>query len=139
MARKITLQTIFNKAYRHFVLKKGKPCALNHKSKISGNPVFQCRYKWRGRKCAIGLALPEGHPSQKSQCPLDNLVDKWPELFSDDIVKLREANNLALARFQSDLHDTHINKDTLDWKEGVDLKQQYLKVAEDFNLTVPTR
>ena len=54
----------------------------------------QCMYKFTDesgecKKCAIGLFIPDGHPSQEEFMSVDELLDEYPDLWDsmpiDDI------------------------------------------------------
>ena len=56
---------------------------------------FGCFYLTKdGRKCAIGMFIPDGHPGQRDQCGVGYLLDKHSDLKSfmpsDDEELLRQ-------------------------------------------------
>ena len=140
MSRKLNLQTIFNKAYRHFVLNGGEPAVRKVPITHMRNG-FKCCYEYRGKQCAIGCALPKGHAARKHRGTFPRLVHEFPELFTKQVINWNEKKNMfhGLGDFQSRLHDGLIDKETLKWKEGVNLKAEYEKVAADYGLTVPVK
>lgn len=131
----ITLQSIFNAAWQKFIVEDGEPAAETVIDK-KGSVWHSCKYLTKdGRKCAVGLELPDGHESQKEGCDFSRLVELYPELFDDDV---KNATKEMLVDFQFSLHDNlqYKGKWTLN-KE--DRKQQYIEVAEFYNLKVPGR
>lgn len=116
----ITLQRIFDLAWQKFVVEKAPPAR-------GPNTNGFCQYLTPdGRKCAVGLALPDGHPAQKSGDSLYTLIHEYPELF--DISE----NGGGI---QSALHDDLSNR----YGEWVveDLESRYRGVAGQYGLTVP--
>ena len=126
---KISLQKIFNLAWEHFIV-RDEPPAVHEGS---------CTYLTPdGRKCAVGLALPDGHPSQGAGVPLGDLVDRYPPLFSNGV---RRTQRSKLNRFQFLLHDSLVSRGGIiekSWVYSLDeRKEEYLRVAHEYGLTVP--
>ncbi len=70
----ITSQRVFDAAWQAFIVEKRPP------AREEGS----CRYLTSdGSKCAIGLCLPDGHPSQQSCTDVTDLMRHYPELFDD--------------------------------------------------------
>ena len=129
---KISLQKIFNLAWEHFIVRDEPPAVYNG----------ACMYLTRdGRKCAVGLALPDGHPSQKFECSFAHLVEGHPELFDESVKRMtRLRTRLRLDEFQRRLHDSMSDRvsDNAGWCYTLDeRKEEYLAVAKDYGLTVP--
>jgi len=123
----ITLQNIFDAAWQAFIVEGRKPG-------VDPDSHF-CRYLTKdGRKCAVGLVLPEGHEAQTYGDIFPYMVNRWPELFDPSVF---EWGIDALADFQTDLHDTLCDTYTGQWRHNVDLKQEYRHIAVTFGLTVP--
>jgi len=120
----ITLQDIFDKAWQHFIVEDNPPAMV-------GN---LCRYLTpEGRKCAIGLTLPEGHSAQISPGPFSLLVKNFPELWN---LELQEMDEGVLNYFQTELHDGFVEDGfwTIDQEKR---ERQYRKVAKEHNLKIP--
>jgi hypothetical protein len=129
----ITLQQIFDAAWQAFIV-EGKPPAVEYGS---------CSYLTPdGRKCAVGLTLPEGHECQSDSLRFADLVNGYPELF--DAV-IRHASDERLNEFQGDLHDELITKSAATdqrlsdtWQHSVEERAAlYRDVAMKHGLTVP--
>ena len=126
---KISLQKIFNLAWEHFIVRDEPPAVYNG----------ACMYLTRdGRKCAVGLALPEGHMMQNLRVPFGTMVEMYPEMFDED-VRSTSARNLSLFQFR--LHDHMAFRGGVTevaWVRTLDeRKEAYLAVAKDYGLTVP--
>lgn len=119
--QKITLQQIFNLAWEHFIIRQEEP----------GVEGEICMYLTSdGRKCAIGLALPDGHDATKSRMTFPGLVRTWPELF--DVPN----HDHLLWRFQMLLHDALVVNGK--WNLSLDERaSRYREVAKEYGLTVP--
>jgi len=124
----ITLQKIFDLAWQKFIVEGGAPAADNN---------GKCSYlTYDGRKCAVGLALPDGHPAQKGAGRFSSLVCGYPELFGPDVLAVMGDPTGRLDRFQARLHDSLQDKG--EWTEDAKTRAaHYRKVAKDFGLTVP--
>lgn len=131
--KKISRQSIFNKAWAAFIIGDGQP----------GFDIVErcCSYKDANEnKCAVGLDLPEGHPAQQSRKTLIGLAEQYPDLFDDDIVSIvaKPTKEESLIQFQFSLHDNLIDYHTGQWKfSKEERRQRYIKVAKTFNLTIP--
>lgn len=124
----ITLQKIFDLAWQKFIVEGGEPAADTN---------GRCLYLTEdGRKCAVGLALPDGHPTQGSGGTFSVLVRAYPGLFSLDVLGLVSDGDGELDRFQARLHDSLQEKGK--WVQDVeDRARCYRVVAKEFGLTVP--
>jgi len=127
----MNLQEIFNLAWEHFVIKKNPPAASEN----------TCYYAMPdGRKCAIGLAIPDGHAAQRSRGMLfSDLLREFPLLFDIDLDLLPYSDSCGdinpLDYFQSALHDDLITNE--EWSKDINMEDEYRKVAKLFRLTVP--
>jgi hypothetical protein len=121
----ITLQMIFDAAWQAFIV-EGKPPAQENNS---------CRYLTSdGRKCAVGLCIPDGHPAQHFDRSLPGLLNEYPDLFSG---ALKPYDYDDLNRFQFGLHDDLCHRG--EWAEDVEARREaYFEVAKQFGLVVPS-
>lgn len=133
--KKISLQQIFDLAWQAFIVERKQPGY--------DKGVHSCRYlDDEGNKCAIGLALPDGHPTQKSLCSFYTLMTHNRELFNDSLTSLNEAQ---ANHFQASLHDSYIDEDSGSPTYGQwaltprELEKRYKEVAKKYNLTIPTK
>lgn len=94
----ITLQQIFDAAVDAFI-KKRQPLAC---SPIDG-PCYRLP---DGRRCAIGLCLPE---TVTETCDFYGLIEKHPELFDETIRALTHHDTVEI---QGGLHDYWIRRAT---------------------------
>ena len=129
----ITAQMIFNAAWQRFIIEEAPPAVrqrLPEESKEHANYLC-CYLTPNGRKCAVGLCLPDGHLIQQSNKTLPYLcVGEFHKLFN---LSSGEQNTL-----QSSLHDDLIHKGTGLWLNTLEVrKEQYLRIAKVFNLTIP--
>lgn len=124
---KISLQNIFDLAWQKFIIENAPP------AKVAEN---QCCYLTPdGKKCAVGLSLPDGHESQQSSKMFDALVEKFPELFDEHI---QRTPRYRLREFQRKIHD-NLCWYSMDWIFDLEIRRsRYIKVAEEFDLTVPS-
>ncbi len=130
MSDKITLQKIFDLAWQAFIIEDQPPSLGN----------IACLYEdSRGNRCAVGLALPKSHNALLFKGGFEALVDAWPELFDEHIQALAKSDIAdPLNKLQSRLHDKWVNLDDGGWKGNKqDRMNEYLKVTEDYNLTIP--
>lgn len=127
---KATLQHIFNLAWQKFIVEKAPPAV---EKDLGGNYV--CAYLTeKGRKCVIGLAIPDGHAAQMHSGPFWEIYEMYPELF--DITQ--EQVDLSLVGFQFALHDDLINRETGNWAiDPFEMERRYAAVAALYNLTIP--
>jgi hypothetical protein len=117
----ITLQRIFNLAWQAFVVEKRRP-ARDHEG--------CCSYLTDdGRKCAVGLALPDGHEAQRSGSGFNTLTKRYPELF--DVPSHADTDN-----FQRKLHDGISSIDGA-WIDPEGIEIAYRRVAAEYGLTIP--
>lgn len=131
MSDKITLQKIFNLAWEHFIVGDGKP-AIG----LMGNCVY-CNDD--GDRCAIGLALPNHHPSLKFKGGFSELVDTYPSLFDRSVIDFDKTSpsGISLNAFQKQLHD-YLALNSREWNSSKNIRRnKYLEVAKQFGLTVP--
>jgi hypothetical protein len=126
--RPITLQRAFDAAWNAFVLKEGQPAMSNDEC---------CYLTPDGRKCAIGLLIPDGHPAQKTggKSAL-GLSEIYPSLFaSTDLKFLAKLNEL-----QGELHD-RLAGPFGGWSYHANTQAKrkaiYRYFAKEHNLTVP--
>lgn len=119
-----TLQKIFNKAWQHFIVENNLPA-------VREDDI--CQYLTiEGRKCAIGLCIPDGHPAQNYGGSFGGLVNKYPDLFPG----LVDMDEDYVNEFQKRLHDDlQADGEWLFSKE--EMKNEYLAVAKDYRLTIP--
>jgi hypothetical protein len=120
----ITLQMIFDAAWQAFIV-EGKPPAQENNF---------CRYLTSdGRKCAVGLCIPDGHPAQQYIHSLPHLLNEYPNLFGGSL----NAYDHDLNRFQLELHDELCRGGA--WTEDLEARRaSYLEVAKQFGLVVPS-
>jgi hypothetical protein len=129
----ITAQMIFNAAWQRFIIEEAPPAVrqrLPYESNAYSN--YLCSYLTEnGRKCAVGLCLPDGHIIQQSNKSLPYLcVGEFHKLFN---LSSGEQNTL-----QSSLHDDLIHKGTGQWLDPLEVrKEKYINIAKFFNLTIP--
>ena len=123
---KITVQQIFDAAWQKFIV-EGAPPALH---------AGFCAYRTPdGRACAVGLCLPDGHPSTRSGDAFDDLIEAYPELFAPDVLAL---SGESAERFQRWLHDGHVDTYSGTWRNSINERAQaYRQVAKEYGLTVP--
>jgi hypothetical protein len=134
--KKITLQDIFDKAWQAFII-EDKPPAVEFDS---DKGKYCCRYLTPdGKKCAIGLSLPDHHEAQDSIGNFGAVIIEYQELFDTALVsKVAKEGYLRLANFQGRLHDDLINKQTGEWRYDLEeRKQRYIAVAKEYDLIIP--
>lgn len=74
--KRITFQDIFDAAWQAFIVEDRPPGVTKDAAGYTA-----CRYLTDdGRKCAVGLVIPDGHPAQKHSGPFENIVTMYPEL-----------------------------------------------------------
>jgi hypothetical protein len=129
MAKLISLQSIFNKAWRNFVI-DGKPPAYEN---------GQCYYNMPdGRRCAIGLSLPPDIFRYIHQLDMSfsEVVVRYPDIFGPCVLALsRDQQDI----FQAMLHDDLVSLFTDGWKSGVSLRDEYIGTAARFGLSIPRK
>ena len=120
----ITLQHIFNLAVTEFLVNDAPPAVEDE----------SCRYITSdGRKCAVGLALPDRHQAQLCRQGFPAIAHDYPELFDKDV---HCCSVDGLRYFQSMLHDElqHSGK----WEMTKEARaRKYKQVAKGFNLNLP--
>lgn len=128
----ITLQEIFNRAWETFIVNDGKPSTVKVLNEV------KCRYMTEdGRKCAVGLVLPDGHPAQHSLQDFPGIVRDFPEIFAPEIRGIAFQSPGRLERFQQCLHD-HLVNAVGNWLYTKDeMKRRYRTIATDYELTIP--
>lgn len=130
---KITLQHIFNLAWQKFIIEDALPAV--EKGRVF--QLFICAYLTEdGRKCGVGLALPENHPTQGYSGPFSDLYYEYIDLF--DIPQ--QHLELGITKFQFLLHDDLIDKEKGVWLLPVQTREfVYRGVAQFYGLTIPER
>lgn len=139
VSKRITAQDIFSAAWQAFIV-EGKPPA----QETNEYGEWGCKYLTKdGRKCAVGLCIPDGHPYQKSTMSfiglmnIEMLAEKKGEetaelLFDEEFhrdSRLRET-------IQGYLHDIYVAEGN--WLLSPErLKQIYRDFAKDHHLTIP--
>jgi hypothetical protein len=127
----ITLQRIFDLAWQAFVVEKRPPAQQLIRGCLStGDPDnWTCKYLTSdARKCAIGLALPDGHRAQKLTVRAAILLHEHSELFAPGI-RTMDINGL-----QARLHDDLAVNGA--WR-AIKLEDEYRSVAACYGLTIP--
>ena len=122
--KKITLQDIFNAAWQAFIV-EDRPAASEKGA---------CSYLTSdGRKCAVGLVIPDGHPAQVKPGTWNNWVHEYPDLFDASVLQMSKH---SLFEFQRHLHDSMVSGGTWGFNQE-ERKGVYRLVASDYNLTIP--
>lgn len=131
----MTLQAVFNGAWQAFIV-EGKPPAVrrNPDYGVPGNkdPEFVCCYRTDdGRACAIGLQIPDGHPSLSSPANALALRRDYPALFGD-----KDLDPEVWRQAQRALHDDlqRIGQWNLTLEQR---KAAYVRFADKYRLTIP--
>lgn len=131
-----SLQRIFDAAWQTFIVEDGPP-ALD----LQGYGEFRCRYLTKeGKKCAVGLVIPDGHPAQQAGDDFNQLVESYPELFPDLVGKTDPSltSFVDLSEFQMMIHDNLTDRSKGRWKfSNAKRREFYIRCAEQFGLTVP--
>lgn len=131
MSEEITLQKIFDLAWQAFII-EDKPPSYG-KNPLSGD--WQCLYEDEyGNSCAVGLAIPKGHPARKFGGSLWYLVQAHQCLFD---VKMRSLSYDDSITFQTSLHDKFVGVDGMWMITKEERMNRYIEVAEIFGLTIP--
>lgn len=140
---RVTLQDIFNAAWQAFIIEDRPPAQefVGKDDEYASN--YSCRYLTTdGRKCAVGLCIPDGHPFQNSRSTFDDLVEEDREKYEDLSescvfdTSLYQKPAYLLREFQADLHD-HLCLNGR-WKYPVERRKEiYRGVANRFKLTIP--
>lgn len=126
--KRITLQSIFDKAWQKFIVEKCKP-SMNDHTCLYRNPNNGCR-------CAIGWSLPNISQILDRCCKFSALVEAYPFIFDAEIVKHAESGRTRLDCFQESLHDNYALPNG-EWYADICLEERYRQVAANYNLTVP--
>lgn len=123
----ISLQDIFDAAWQAFIV-EGRPPA---------HDGYSCQYlTFDGRRCAVGLVLPDKPSPDELDGDFSSIVSEFPEWFDEEIQELNNTDPNQLNRFQQDLHDSLIANE--DWTHPVNVRRDwYLKVAKSYNLKLP--
>lgn len=124
-------QDIYNASWKKFIVEDGEP------SVEDGNCVYLTE---DGRKCSIGLCIPDGHYFQRERCFITGLRDRFPEdfakLFAPDVCSM---DRISLENFQRELHDELANKRSGGWLMPKQWrKERYITIAKLYKLEVPT-
>lgn len=137
----INLQKIFDTAWQAFIIERKPPA-----QEYCGDGIWRCRYKTSdGRKCAIGLVIPDGHPYQAEDTDFARLlffekhnVFNRPRIFDDKLIEMLDNPRLSaeVCHLQSELHDSLINRGVWRYDKEI-MKEMYREVAQVWNLTVP--
>lgn len=130
----LSLQELFDNAWKAFIIGDAKPAIKKIINQYGDEEVRCCYLDDNGNKCAIGVSLPDGHPSQSYISGFGLLTKHYPELFD---ISVKSLSMIQRSLFQQDLHDLLFNIDTLEFPPKEEMKQIYIKVAERFNLTIP--
>jgi hypothetical protein len=120
---KITPQLVFDAAWNAFIVNNKQPAV----DRLGG-----CCYKTPdGKKCAIGLCIPSGHPAQELIGDVFELGARYPELYN-------KQDKMILSRLQIDLHDSLITQGK--WRRSRTYRKSvYIQFAKLHNLTIPSR
>ena len=132
--KRISLQSMFDKAWQKFVVERCRPGFLNGvcsywSMREKGGHTEECR-------CAVGWSLPNIPAILATQIGLPLVVEEYPFLFEKDLVYL-EHKYRVLHDTQHRLHDKWVDRDTGEWYSDVDLSKVYRDLAEEFELKVP--
>lgn len=120
--KKITLQDIFNAAWQAFIVEDRPPAATE---------MGYCRYLTDdGRKCAVGLCIPDGHPAQYCEVSWGSMAEEFPDLWDIDSL------HVDFDFFQRQMHDTLQTNGV--WKKDRRTRaDHYRAIATRYNLTIP--
>lgn len=131
---KLTKQTIFNKVWNHFIVKKGKASFSSE--------MKQCLYRGpNGAKCAIGVLIPDSvyEPKMEKFGNLSGLImlsDKFQNWAKKDLDKsVTEFNYEFLFKLQL-AHDELAVKNLTDKEFTGRYKEKLLDIAHMFKLKV---
>jgi len=125
VSKRITFQKIFDAAWQAFIV-EDKPPSVN----ADGNCVYD---DGNGNCCAIGLVLPEGHPSRSFLGGFNSLIGSYSNLFANDILR---AGFFTREGIQRRLHDRLISGGVWAYSKE-ERKRKYIEVAKEYNLKVP--
>ena len=123
----MTPQEVFNAAWAHFLKEDSRPASelLDPDRPDFG---YVCSYLTEdGRKCAIGLCIPDGHYAQSNRAPLKGFLDHF--------------NFQQWRPFQRALHDSMVDLKSGEWSLDYDSADKrethYRKVAQEYSLNIP--
>lgn len=77
-----------------------------------------------GKKCALGIFIPDGHPAQKTTAPISVLFFLYP-----DLRKIFELEFPGMFSFLEELQSIHDTTPEIDWKNDL------IEFAEKWNLS----
>lgn len=119
----ITPQMVFDKAWQKFIIENAPPAY----------EYGQCRYLTTdGKRCAIGLCVPDGHPAQSYIGSLAAISELWQELFDQGSIVL-------LQKMQTELHDRLVSSNICGWGRSLEWRKElYEEFALENNLKVPS-
>jgi len=119
---RITAQAVLDASYQAFIV-ENRPPAVNDNG--------ECCYKTAsGKRCSIGLCIPDGHPALRSRAAAGMLVEEYPELFDPDVCAS------TLTYMQRQLHDEMRFKAR--WRYSVEWrKERYKNIARELGLIFP--
>lgn len=135
----INLQKIFDTAWQAFIIERKPPA----------QDGYVCKYKTEdGRRCAIGLSIPDGHSYEKLEMSFGDLLYHEYELiqrnscdellFDYALVELSidASIRFELDEFQSLLHDRFAKNG--EWIVSQEqMKASYIFLAKKWKLTIP--
>lgn len=126
----ISLQDIFNAAWQAFIVENRPPAT----EVVAGRT--SCRYLTEeGRKCAVGLCIPDGHEAQGVEAEFSRVVREYPELWDTALLDMPHSQ---LDRFQRWLHDDYTEPHVEGWSMSLDERREaYRYVASMYDLTIP--
>ena len=104
MTNLIDYNLVFKAAWHHFILMNNNPSST----------AKGCAYRGRdGNKCAVGLLLPDSVAAACEGQSASGVVQKYPSLFCDEIVKDATPTRAAHAfdSPQNRPHDQHVTSD----------------------------
>lgn len=128
----ITLQGVFDAAWQAFIIEEKPPAVA---------PSGACCYLTEdGRKCAVGLCIPDGHPAQSRTGSAYAMMDAFADLRGD----LAHEQVLQINAAQQELHDGLASADrptTGQWYNEFKTREAreiiYRNFAQRNRLTVP--
>lgn len=138
MSDKITLQKIFDLAWQEFII-EGKPPSYG----VGPGGIKNCQYRdSNGNKCAVGLALPDDIEYCGDFHDLvEFTISEGRDIFDSSITEAVHTPQCRLNEFQHRLHDKWVRATgEFEGQWGKSLQErmdEYLKVAEEYGLTIP--
>lgn len=134
---KLTLQQVFSKAYQTFVLKEGRPALTS---------TVGCSYRTKdGRKCIIGLAIPdelydpviEGRNLAAVTTPSKE-PEEGDKKLKEIVEQIFETNDLLALLSLQNIHDGHaLTQDDGQWNDFPHFVDEMRVFAKKHNLEVP--